>query len=226
MSGSCAAATNWTKSLASVAPTINATDPRQYAQFIDNVKGFATRIHIDVGDGVFTDVKTVGLSQVYDIDGVPFDLHLMMNHPESQIENIISLQPQLVIVHFEAPFDHHAFFKTLREMDIKVGLAINTETTIEQVRDMLPTIDHLVVFTGKLGHNGGEFRGDCLEKIAAARAINPDLEIAVDGGLNQETSRQALEAGANLLDVGSFIQDADDPEIAYIAIQAIAEGAS
>jgi ribulose-phosphate 3-epimerase len=212
--------------VASVAPTINATTPEDYARRIDNVKSFATRLHIDVGDGVFTDVKTVGLSQVYDIDGVPFDLHLMMNHPESQLENIISLQPQLVIVHFEAQFDREAFLKELREMDIKVGLAINTETTIEQVRDVLPTIDHLVVFTGKLGHNGGDFRADCLEKISEARSINPDLEIAVDGGLNQETSRVAVDAGANLLDVGSFIHDAPDPEIAYIAVQAIAEGAS
>src|ERR1019366_201770 len=54
--------------------------------------------------GVFTPVRTVGLSQVYDIDGVPFDLHLMMMHPDGQFENICSLQPQMVITHFEAPF--------------------------------------------------------------------------------------------------------------------------
>lgn len=212
--------------MASIAPTINSTTPEDYARRINNVKGFAKRLHIDVGDGAFTEVKTVGLSQVYDIDGVPFDLHLMMNHPESQLENIVALQPQLVIVHFEAACDRESFFRDLRSMDIKVGLAMNTETTIEQVRDILPTIDHLMVFTGKLGHNGGEFRADCLEKIAQARAINPDLEIGVDGGLNQETSRLAVEAGANLLDVGSFIHDAPDPEIAYIALQAIAEGVS
>ncbi|HVQ44497.1 MAG TPA: hypothetical protein VMT30_06030 [Candidatus Saccharimonadia bacterium] len=212
--------------MAQIAPTINATTPQDYARRIDNVKSFATRLHIDAGDGVFTDVKTVGLSQVYDIDGVPFDLHLMMVHPESQIENIISLQPHLVIVHYEAAFDREAFFRQIREMDIKVGLAVGTETMIEQVKDILPTIDHLVVFTGRLGHNGGEFRADCLEKIAQARAINPDLEIAVDGGLNQTTARLAVEAGANLLDVGSFIQDAADPEMAYIAVQAIAEGVS
>jgi ribulose-phosphate 3-epimerase len=211
--------------MASIAPTINATTPEDYARRINNVKGFAKRLHIDVGDGVFTEVKTVGLSQVYDIDGVPFDLHLMMVHPEGQMENIVSLQPQLVIVHFEAPFDRDAFFKELHAMDIKVGLAINTETTIEQVRDILPTIDHLMVFTGELGHNGGEFRADCLEKIAQAKQINPDLEIGVDGGLNQETSRLAVEAGANLLDVGSFIHESADPEIAYIALESIAEGA-
>jgi ribulose-phosphate 3-epimerase len=212
--------------MASVAPTINATDPADYAKRIDNVKPFAKRLHIDVGDGVFTDVKTVGLTQVYDIDGVPVDLHLMMVHPEGQIENICAVAPQMVITHFEAPFDHGTFFKELRSLDMKVGLAINVETTIEQVKDILPTIDHLVVFTGKLGHNGGEFRADCLEKIGQARTINPNLEIAVDGGLNQSTARQAIEAGADLLDVGSFIHDSPDPEIAYVAIEAIAEGQS
>jgi ribulose-phosphate 3-epimerase len=212
--------------MAQIAPTINATTPEDYARRINNVKPFAKRLHIDAGDGVFTDVKTVGLSQIYDSDGVPFDLHLMMVHPEGQFENLCALQPQLVITHFEAPFDHQAFFKELRSVDINVGLAINVETTVEQVRDLLPHIDHLVVFTGKLGHNGGEFRADCLEKIGQARAINPDLEIAVDGGLNQATARQAVEAGANLLDVGSFIHDAPDPEIAYIAVEAIAEGSS
>src|SRR5476651_2310970 len=99
--------------MASVAPTINATTPDDYARRINNVKPFATRLHIDVGDGVFTSVKTVGLSQVYDIDNFPFDLHLMMTHPESQIENIISLQPKLVIVHFEAVFERDPFFKLL-----------------------------------------------------------------------------------------------------------------
>ncbi|HEY2004020.1 MAG TPA: hypothetical protein VGH44_02800 [Candidatus Saccharimonadia bacterium] len=212
--------------MASVAPTILATTPEDYAHRINNVKPFAKRLHIDVADGVFEDQKSVGLTQVYDIDGVPFDLHLMMAHPESQLENIIALQPQLVIVHYEAPFDREAFFKELRQLEIRVGLAIKTETTIDQVKDVLSTVSHLVVFTGRLGHNGGEFRGDCLEKIGQARAINPNLEIAVDGGLNQETARLAVEAGADLLDVGSFIQDSVDPEIAYVAIEAIAEGTS
>jgi ribulose-phosphate 3-epimerase len=212
--------------MASVAPTILAETPEDYAARIDRVKPFAKRLHIDVCDGVFIDTKTVGLSQVYDIDGVPFDLHLMMTHPEGQIENIVSLQPQLVIVHFEAHTDLDSLSRQLRELGIRVGLAINPETTIEQVADLLPNLDHLVVFTGRLGHNGGEFRVDCLEKIGQARAINPNLEIAVDGGVNQETGRQAIEAGANLLNCGSFIHDSPDPEIAYIALEAIAEGTS
>jgi ribulose-phosphate 3-epimerase len=210
--------------MASVVPTINSTTPEDYAARIDRVKSFATRIHVDISDGVFNEVRTVGLSQVYDIDGVPMDLHLMMVHPESQIENIISLQPNLVIIHFEAEGDCTELFRQLHEMGIHVGLAIKPETTIEQVAHILPGIHHLLVFTGKLGYNGGEFHGECLEKIAQARAINPDLEIAVDGGIDESTAQLAIDAGANLLDVGSCIHESTDPESSYIALQAIAEG--
>lgn len=212
--------------MGSVAPTILASTPDDYAARINRVKPFAKRLHIDICDGVFIDTKTVGLTQVYDIDGVPFDLHLMMTHPEGQIENIVALQPQLVIVHFEADCDRTDLFRQLRSLDIRVGLAISPETTIEQVKDIVPDLDHLLIFTGRLGHNGGEFRLDCLDKIGGARAINPTLEIAVDGGVNQETGRKAIEAGADLLDCGSFIHDAPDPEIAYIGLEAIAEGVS
>jgi ribulose-phosphate 3-epimerase len=210
--------------MASVAPTILATTPEDYAARIDRVKPFATRIHVDVCDGVFIETRTVGLTQVYDIDGVPMDLHLMMDHPEGQIENIVSLQPNLVIVHFEAVGDPTELFRTLHEMGIHVGLAIKPETTIEQVKEILPGIHHLLIFTGTLGHNGGEFQADCLDKIAAARAINPELEIAVDGGINEQTAVLAINAGANLLDVGSCIHESSDPESSYIALQAIAEG--
>jgi ribulose-phosphate 3-epimerase len=208
----------------SVVPTINSTTPEDYAARIDRVKPFATRIHVDISDGVFDDVRTVGLSQVYDIDDVPMDLHLMMVHPESQIENIISLQPNLVIVHFESEGDPTDLFRQLHEMGIHVGLAILPETTIEQVAHILPGIHHLLVFTGTLGHNGGEFRGECLDKIAQAREINPDLEIAVDGGITMDNAQLVIDAGANLLDVGSCIHNSSDPESAYIALQAIAEG--
>lgn len=210
--------------MASVAPTILAETPEDYSARIERIKSFAKRIHVDVCDGVFIESRTIGLTQIYDIDGVPMDLHLMMDHPEGQVENIISLQPNLVIIHFEAQVDCQAFFNQLHEMGIHVGLAIKPETSVEQVAHLLPGIHHLLVFTGKLGHNGGEFQADCLEKIAQARAINPELEIAVDGGINEETAHLAIEAGANLLDVGSCIHESSDPEGSFIALQALAEG--
>jgi ribulose-phosphate 3-epimerase len=211
--------------MARVVPSLTAETPEDYAAQIDRLKPFATRIHVDTADGVFVPRRLLGLSQVYDIENVPMDLHLMVSHPESQFEHIVSLQPSLAIIHFESEGDRGNLFRELRESGIKVGLAINVETTIEQVKDELPNIDHLLVFTGgHLGYYGGEFQTQVLEKIGQARAIKPDLEISVDGGVDQETARLAIEAGADVLTCGSFIQQADDPEIAYEAILAIAEG--
>jgi len=213
--------------MASIVPTITAETPADYARQIDQVKPFAKRIHVDVADGVFVPRRLVGLSQVYDIDGAIFDIHLMVSHPESELENVISLQPDLVIVHFEAEGDRDELIRELRSCDIRVGLALNVDTTIQQVADLLPSFDHLLIFTGgHLGYFGGQFQAECLEKIAQARAINPGLEIAVDGGVDQESARLAIAAGANVLNCGSFIHEADDPEMAYVALQAIAEGVS
>ncbi len=65
---------------------------------------------------------------------------------------------------------------------------------------------------------------ECLDKIAAAKAINPNLEVGVDGGVNQSTAHLALEAGADVLDAGSYIHEAADPEAAYIGLEALASG--
>lgn len=210
--------------MAKVAPTINATTPQDYGERIDRVKPFAKRLHVDIGDGVFDDVRTVSLSQVYGIDGAQLDLHLMMAHPEVQLEHIASLQPSLVIIHHETDIDRRAFYKELRSLGIRPGLAIKHDTTIDQVADELPLVDHLLIFTGTLGHNAGEFCASCLEKIAQARRLNPQLEIGVDGGVDLETGQLAVVAGADVLDCGSFIHGAKDPDQAYQALQKLAGG--
>jgi len=211
--------------MASVVPAILADTAEEYGRRLDRVKDFARRLHIDICDGVFTGSKTIGLSQVYDIDGVPLDIHLMTQHPESQIENIVSLQPSLVICHFEAESDRESFFRDLRESDIKVGLAINPETKVEQVQHLLPNLDHALVFTGgHLGYYGGQFQTECLDKIAQIKAINPDIEVSVDGGVDDRTAKLSVDAGADVLDCGSFLQNADDPHNAYESLQMLAGG--
>lgn len=206
-----------------IIPTILSETPEDFKARIDRVAPFARELHIDVADGVFVPTRTVGLSQVYVPEGVSMRLHLMVTRPAGQMEHILSLQPALVIAHFECDDDLEAFFKELRSYGICAGLAIGPETTVAQVRHLLPAIDHVLVFTGTLGHNGGEFHAEALEKIGQAKEVNPELEVSVDGGINQETARLALAAGADVLVAGSFIHNADDPEIAYVALQAIAE---
>lgn len=210
--------------MAKVAATILATTPEEFAKRIDRVKPFVKRVHVDVSDGIFTNNKTVGLGQVYGVDGAQLDLHLMVKYPENDLQNALTVEADLIICHFEAEGDLRNFIDRVKEVGIKVGLAIKKETTIEQVKELLPLIDHLLVFTGYLGFNGGEFDAEVLDKIAAAKEINPNLEVGVDGGIDQQSARLAIAAGADVLDSGSFIHNSPDPEAAYIGLEAIAEG--
>lgn len=210
--------------MAKVAPTITAETPDRYKEQIERVKPFAKRLHVDVADGVFAPTKLVGLAQAYGIEGVELDLHLMLKAPEADFENSVSLEPKLVILHAESDGDIKSLINRYRELGIRVGLAVLRETKVAQVKDLLPEVDHFLVFTGKLGYQGGEMDASILEKISRAKAINPKLEVGVDGGVSLENCRQVLAAGADVLDVGSAIQTAADPEATYIGIESIATG--
>jgi ribulose-phosphate 3-epimerase len=146
----------------------------------------------------------------------------MVARPERLLEALIALRPHLVIIHLESEGDITAMIKQLHAGDIQVGLAIKPETPVTQAAEFLPTIEHLLIFTGgHIGHFGGDFRADCLAKVKQAQAINDQLEIAVDGGINLQTGRQAVDAGVDILDCGSFIHNALDPEAAYRSLQTI-----
>lgn len=210
--------------MAKVAPTILATTPEDYAARIDRVKPFAKRIHIDFSDGNFSPTTTIGLAQMYGFEGAEMDLHLMVKDPALYYENVVALEPDLVIIHAESDCDHLAVFRQYQEVGVRAGVAILQETKVEQVRNLLSHVDHVLVFCGTLGYNHGKFDATVLDKIQAIKAINPSAEVAVDGGIDQASAKQAIEAGADVLDSGSFIHDAIDPEAAYIGLEAIAAG--
>ncbi len=207
--------------MAKIAVTILATTPQEFAVRIDRIKPFAKRIHVDISDGVFAPQRTIGLSQAYGVDGAELELHMMVAGPSDQIENMLALKPHLIILHFESNGDLVGLFNQIKAVGIKAGLAIKQETTVDQVEELLTLVDHLLVFTGHLGHNGGEMDQTALVKIAQAKAINPNLEVAVDGGVNLETAQLALSAGADVLDTGSYVHEAADPRTAYLTLESM-----
>jgi ribulose-phosphate 3-epimerase len=205
--------------MAEIVPAINATDPKDYAARIDRVEHFARRIHVDISDGVFDPVTTVGLAQVYGVKGAELDLHLMVQDPAAHFENAVSLHPNLIIVHAEADGDLKALIHRIKEVGIKVGIAVKEETTVEEVKHLLPLVDHFLDFTGTLGYNGSDFHAECLTKVAEAHQINPQLEISVDGGVGLEEVPRVATAGAQVAVCGSAIHDAADPAGAFVQLQ-------
>lgn len=197
-----------------ICPTVTAANPHNYREQMARIEPFAPRVHIDFGDGEFAE-KMVGIAQAYWPDHMTADFHVMYKHPYQHMETIVSLKPNMVIVHAEAEDDMLAMVLELQAVGIKAGLALLKDTNPEDHVDIISHADHVLLFGGDLGHQGGVADLTVLKKVADVRAINPTIELGWDGGITSENAPLLVEAGIEVLNVGGFIQHADDPKEAY-----------
>jgi ribulose-phosphate 3-epimerase len=207
--------------MASVVPAILAEDPADFTAKFNRVKGFARRLHVDIADQAFTGTRTINLAQLQ-LPQLPCDLHLMLQTPQDHLETVISLHPHLAIIHFEADGNKAALFKSWAAAGIKTGLALLPKTPVATAAALIKAADHVMVFTGHLGFYGGLMQVGVLPKIKEVKHLNPKAEVSVDGGVNGETARLALQAGADVLISGAFIVSATEPLTAFNALSALA----
>lgn len=198
-----------------VCPTVTARNAHEYREQMERVAPFATRLHIDVADGVFTPVKLSSLKEVWWPHGVRADMHIMFQKPFEHVKEYLRLSPKLVIVHAEAEGDFGAFAGTLHHHGIKVGVALKPETQVDVILPALDLIDHVLIFSGNLGHFGGQANTHLLTKVLRLRQLKPHLEIGWDGGINDKNANVLAASGVNVLNTGGFIHHAADPRRAY-----------
>ncbi len=206
--------------MAVICPTVTALDPHEYREQMERIEPFAERVHIDLMDGELAPTKSPGLDHVWWPENLKADIHLMYQKPMDQLEQLVKLKPNLVVIHYEAEVDHAHFATHLRENGIKAGLAILQDTPAEKTFEILNCFDHVLIFSGNLGHHGGEANLDLLGKIPFLRQQKPDLEISWDGGINDQNAKRLIEGGVDVLNVGGFIQNSDDPTTAYAKLKA------
>lgn len=211
--------------MAEIVPAVLAETPGQYRNDLEVATSVSSRIQIDLVDGEFASNTTINLVQIYWPEGVRADLHLMHHDPFEHISTIISQQPNLAIIHLEAHKATEARIRDmgtqLQEAGIAFGLALLPDTPVTQLEPYASNIDHALVFTGELGHYGGRLRWDCLDKIEQIHRLSSRIEVGVDGGVTDETARRVAEAGADVLNVGGYIQTATHPETAYATLEEV-----
>ena len=200
--------------MAQIVPSITVSDPVDFGHKLKNFK-FAKRLHFDTGQPPFLPNRLINLAQISLPEGKECDLHLMLDHPEKQTEMVISLGPSLVIIHYEAKGDVKAFFAEMRKVGIKTGLALLPETAVEEAREIIAGVDHVLIFTGHLGYYGGELKKDCLPKIQQVKATSPEIEVCVDGGINPTNIAEVADAGADVVISGGFISNSENPKAAF-----------
>ncbi|HUC87514.1 MAG TPA: hypothetical protein VMR75_04360, partial [Candidatus Saccharimonadales bacterium] len=174
--------------MAIIVPTVLATTPDELGTMLDRAESLSERVHIDISDGQFTPNPTVGLAQVQVGENTLLDLHLMLQDPMAQLETALSLKPNLIIFHVESGGDLMGGLGHVRQVGIHAGVAILPQTPVEAARALIEHADHVLIFTGHLGYNNGDFQPDQLERVAAVRAIKPDVEVSVDGGVTDRNA--------------------------------------
>jgi ribulose-phosphate 3-epimerase len=212
--------------MAVVVPCVTATDAHVYREQMARIAPFAPRVHVDFSDGEFSPVKLINPIQAYWPEGVQADLHLMLKNPIEHLETVISLNPQLVIFHAESGGNLLGALLQLRALGIKTGVALLQQTTPESAHQLIAEADHVLIFSGDLGHFGGQADMTLLPKVAQIRAINPIAEIGWDGGVNAENASQLALGGIEVLNAGGAIQRSEDPQAAYDQLVELGEKVS
>lgn len=204
--------------MAIICPTILASNAHTYRTQLERVEGFAKRIQIDLTDGIFAPTTTINPVQAYWPPTVDVDIHLMYQEPAEQIEQLIHMGPNMIILHAEADGNLLEMFTEIAASGIKTGVALLKDTTAENAAQYIETVDHVLIFSGSLGEFGGSVDESLFSKVLRAKEMNSGVEIGWDGGASADNALSLVRAGVDVINVGGYIQRAEDPEAAYAII--------
>lgn len=202
-----------------ICPTVLADNSHVFREQIEKIAPFAERVQIDLTDGLFTPRQSVSLEQVWWPKHLQADIHLMYKNPAHYVEQLIKLNPSMVIIHAESDGNFFDIAKELKSNGIKVGVALLKPTPVDKIIEALSFIDHVLIFSGDLGHFGGMADLGLLEKVKKLKTIKPKIEIGWDGGVNLSNAKQLADGGVDVLNVGGFVQKSAQPQIAYAKLR-------
>lgn len=206
-----------------VCPSVLAADEDSFKIQINTVAGFAHRIHIDLADGQFAPEPTVKPQTIWWPAGVKADIHLMYENPESIIENLLEHRPHMILVHAESKGNFESLAQRVKKAGVKIGVVLLEMTRPHTILASLQHIDHVLVFSGHLGHFGGHAKLELLYKVDYLKHHKPSLEIGWDGGISSSNISELAAGGVDVMNVGGFIQKAANPEKAYEILDRIAQ---
>lgn len=188
-------------------------------------------LHLDHMDGHFVPNISFGpdfVSAMRRETRLFLDVHLMLSHPLQYIRAYAKAGADLITVHAEAQDEPAAALREIAEQGIKAGISIKPETDPEEIRHLLPLCDLVLVMTVDPGFGGQSLHKDCLAKLPVLREMiretGRDILLEVDGGIKQENAHLAIEAGADVLVMGTGLFRAQDPAAVVRAVRETAEG--
>ncbi len=197
--------------MAEVVPAITVETIDEFKIETEKIGAFARRVHIDISDGEFAPTFLLAEDQLYWPGTWEIDIHAMVSRPSEHLGKILKLKPHLVIFHAEAQEDLLPHFETLKKAGIKTGVALLKTTVPATVEAIIKVADHVMIFSGELGHHGGTASMMQLEKVRLVKKIKPEVEVGWDGGVTVENAYTLTQGGVDVLNTGGTISNSPTP---------------
>lgn len=203
-----------------VSPSLLSADFLHLSKDIEMVnRSQADWFHLDIMDGVFVPNISYGLpvvSQIKKMATKPLDVHLMIVQPERYVEAFHKAGADILTVHYEACTHLHRTIQQIKAQGMKAGVSLNPHTPVSLLEDIIKDIDVVLLMSVNPGFGGQSFIEQTINKVDKLKKLiiesNSHTLIEIDGGVNFETGKRLVDAGADALVAGSFVFNATDPE--------------
>lgn len=210
-----------------IAPSILSADFARLGEEIKDVEnGGADYIHVDVMDGHFVPNITIGpliVEAIRPITKLPLDVHLMIENPDQYIEAFAKAGADYITVHVEACKHLHRTIHFIKSFGVKAGVVLNPATPVETIQHVLSDVDMVLLMSVNPGFGGQAFIPEVTGKIKTLRRMIDEkglqVEIEIDGGVNEVTGKLCIEAGATVLVAGSAVYNEKDRAKAIAALK-------
>ncbi len=218
--------------MAEVLPSILSADFANLGRDVRVMEEAGAQIlHVDVMDGHFVPNLTIGLPVVESLEAftdLRLDVHLMISNPDEMAARFVQAGADSVSVHYETTAHLDRLLESLREMGASAGVALNPQTPVSVLEDLLPKCDYVVLMSVNPGFGGQEFIGYSFDKVQKLRTMAADcgheLIVQIDGGIDLKNVAQAVEAGVDWIVSGSAIFGSESPRETFRKMQQIASG--
>ena len=202
-----------------ISPSLLAADFLNLQKDIEMInESEADWLHLDIMDGVFVPNISFGFTVLDSLKTVckkPMDVHLMIVEPQKFIREVAELGAYLMNVHYEACTHLHRTIAAIKEAGMKAGVTLNPHTPVCMMEDIIQDVDMVLLMSVNPGFGGQPFIENTIDKILRLRDLiekkGTEALIEVDGGVNMETGKRLVRAGANVLVTGSYVFKAHDP---------------